>query len=59
MSSMGLALVVGGLAFVVSGLIFLLPKPRLRGGRRETVQERRERIDTDLRAKRQERGDLS
>ena len=59
MSSMGLALVVGGVAFLVSGLIFLLPQPRLRSGRRETIQERRDRIDADLRAKRRERGDLS
>jgi hypothetical protein len=59
MSSLGLALVVGGAALFVSGLIFLLPTRRKQAAQRESVKESIDKIDHYLRAMRRHRGDIS
>jgi hypothetical protein len=59
MSSLGLALIVGGAALFVSGLIFLLPTHRKQVSQRESVKESIAEIDKHLSEMRRHRGDLS
>jgi hypothetical protein len=59
MDSLGLALIVGGAALVARGLVLLLPGPRKRPTRRQTVDESREQVDSGLQEMRRQRGDLS
>jgi hypothetical protein len=59
MSSLGLALMVGGAALFVSGLVFLLPTQRKQASRRESVKESIDKIDSCLREMRRHRGDIS
>ena len=59
MDPLGLALIVGGAALVVSGLVFLLPGPRKRPARRQTIDESRDEVDSRLQQMRRQRRDLS
>jgi hypothetical protein len=59
MSTLGVALLVGGAAVFVSGLIFLLPVRRKRSVQREAFNESIEKIDYHLREMRRQRGDQS
>lgn len=59
MSTLGVALLVGGAAVFVSALLFLLPVRRKQSVQREAFNESIEKIDYYLREMRRQRGDLS
>ena len=54
MSTLGLALLVGGAALLTSGLLFLLPYGRKELRQQQTFRESIDRIDLHLREMRRE-----
>jgi hypothetical protein len=58
MSTVGLALIVGGMALLFSGLVFLIPVRGKRHPPQESFEDSQARIEQHLREMRESRGEI-